>query len=338
MSAVLVAPPRGGDRTGRRGEDAAGPCRGRIVVGLLRRRLRLRRSGARWCSPPWSSPRSPTPAVSWNAPAPPASRRSIAALADRELLLVVDNCEHVQDAARMTIERLLRACPGVRVLATSRLRLMLPFERVVPVDGLSLAKDGGPSDAVTLFVDRMTAAGARAPTDEADVEVVRRICAGPRRDGPVDRTGGGAGTQPGARRVVVRAQLEPADPLRRQPRRRSPPVTSRGDRLELRPARQRCAADPAGGGGVRRSVRSRCRVRRGGPASDRRAARPGQSGGLELDLAAQWSTRPLRRPGDDPAVRLRPRRVRSKNSGTPRPARRMVPVGAGRPARRAPGR
>ena len=78
-----------------------------------------------------------------NAPAPPASRRSIAALADRELLLVVDNCEHVQDVARMTIERLLTACPGVRVLATSRLRLMLPFERVVPVDGLSLARTAG---------------------------------------------------------------------------------------------------------------------------------------------------------------------------------------------------
>jgi predicted ATPase/DNA-binding CsgD family transcriptional regulator len=102
----------------------------------------------------------------------------IAALADRELLLVVDNCEHVQDAARTTIERLLRACPGVRVLATSRLRLMLPFERVVPVAGLSLATDGGPSDAVTLFLDRMTAAGARAPTHEADLEVVRRICEG----------------------------------------------------------------------------------------------------------------------------------------------------------------
>jgi predicted ATPase len=102
----------------------------------------------------------------------------IAALVDRELLLVVDNCEHVRDVARMTIERLLRECPGVRVLATSRLRLMLPFERVVPVNGLSLMKDGGPSDAVTLFVDRMTAAGAHVPTHEADVEVVRRICEG----------------------------------------------------------------------------------------------------------------------------------------------------------------
>ncbi|MFL6151940.1 MAG: ATP-binding protein [Ornithinibacter sp.] len=101
----------------------------------------------------------------------------LAALADRDLLLVVDNCEHVRDTARATIERLLPACPGVRVMATSRLRLMLPYERVLPVGGLSLSEDGGRSDAETLFVDRMTAAGAPAPTG-SEVEVVRRICAG----------------------------------------------------------------------------------------------------------------------------------------------------------------
>jgi predicted ATPase/DNA-binding CsgD family transcriptional regulator len=101
----------------------------------------------------------------------------IAALTDRECLLVVDNCEHVQDVARMTIERLLTACPRLRVLATSRLRLMLPFEHVVAVPGLSLEDGAGPGDAVTLFVDRMTAAGARAPS-EADLDVVRRICEG----------------------------------------------------------------------------------------------------------------------------------------------------------------
>ena len=54
----------------------------------------------------------------------------IASLADRRCLLVVDNCEHLQDAARVWIERLLRGCPSLHILATSRLRLMLPFERV----------------------------------------------------------------------------------------------------------------------------------------------------------------------------------------------------------------
>jgi predicted ATPase/DNA-binding CsgD family transcriptional regulator len=101
-----------------------------------------------------------------------------AALNDRDLLLLIDNCEHVQDAARMVIERLLTACPTVRILATSRLRLMLPFERVIAVDGLSLVNDAGASDAVTLFVDRMTAAGATAPTTPTDRELVREICDG----------------------------------------------------------------------------------------------------------------------------------------------------------------
>ena len=103
----------------------------------------------------------------------------IAALSDRQLLLVIDNCEHVQDGARSVIERLLTSCPETRVLATSRLRLMLPFERVFGVNGLSLGSQGGArSDAVTLFVDRMTAAGAGPPTHDADVEVVRQICEG----------------------------------------------------------------------------------------------------------------------------------------------------------------
>ena len=56
-----------------------------------------------------------------------------------QLPVVMDNCEHVQDAARVCIERLLTSCPEVNVLATSRLRLMLPFEHVRrcprPVDG-----------------------------------------------------------------------------------------------------------------------------------------------------------------------------------------------------------
>ena len=102
----------------------------------------------------------------------------IAALADRTCLLLIDNCEHVQDAARLCVERLLEGCPGVSVLATSRVRLMLPFEHVVTVPGLSLdSTDGRSSDAVSLFVERMVAAGATAPTDEHEWENVRAICA-----------------------------------------------------------------------------------------------------------------------------------------------------------------
>lgn len=82
----------------------------------------------------------------------------LAALADRQALLVLDNCEHVRDAVAPFIERLLAACPGLTVLATSRARLMVPFERAYAVPPMSLDGDGE-SDAVALFMDRAAASG-----------------------------------------------------------------------------------------------------------------------------------------------------------------------------------
>jgi predicted ATPase/DNA-binding CsgD family transcriptional regulator len=64
-------------------------------------------------------------------------------------LLIVDNCEHVLDAAATLLRRLLVTCPGLRVVATSRELLGITGERVVPVAPLD-----GP-EAVTLFVDRV---------------------------------------------------------------------------------------------------------------------------------------------------------------------------------------
>src|SRR5690606_37248863 len=61
----------------------------------------------------------------------------LAALADRQALLILDNCEHVLDGVAPFIERLLAACPRMTVLATSRARLMVPFERVYPVAPMS---------------------------------------------------------------------------------------------------------------------------------------------------------------------------------------------------------
>jgi predicted ATPase/DNA-binding CsgD family transcriptional regulator len=100
----------------------------------------------------------------------------LAALATREMLLVFDNCEHLADAVRELIAELLTNCPDVRVLATSRLRLLLPGERVMPVPGLSLG-DGAAhrGDAVELFLIRAQASGA---TDEmlADESLVHEVC------------------------------------------------------------------------------------------------------------------------------------------------------------------
>ncbi|MEV1245541.1 LuxR C-terminal-related transcriptional regulator [Nonomuraea sp. NPDC049750] len=97
----------------------------------------------------------------------------VAALADRHALLVLDNCEHVADGVALFLERLLVACPRLTVLATSRTRLMVPFERVYPVPPLSLTVDGG-SDAVALFMERAAAAGR--PLDPPPLDQVVSIC------------------------------------------------------------------------------------------------------------------------------------------------------------------
>ncbi|MFF5291344.1 LuxR C-terminal-related transcriptional regulator [Paractinoplanes globisporus] len=83
----------------------------------------------------------------------------IDALADRQALLVLDNCEQVLSGVATFVERLLAGCPRLTVLATSRARPMVPYEHVYAVPPMSL--DGETeSDAVALFLDRATAVGA----------------------------------------------------------------------------------------------------------------------------------------------------------------------------------
>ncbi|HZZ54751.1 MAG TPA: hypothetical protein VFE26_10765, partial [Trebonia sp.] len=74
-------------------------------------------------------------------------------------LLVLDCCEHVLDAARRVSEVILRRCPSVAILATSRSPLDIQGELVWPVPSLSMRKRGdvgeaGASDAARLFADR----------------------------------------------------------------------------------------------------------------------------------------------------------------------------------------
>lgn len=97
----------------------------------------------------------------------------LAALTDRQALLVFDNCEHVGDGVAPFLERLLAGCPRVRVLTTSRARLMVPFEWVHPVPPLSRV-GGAESEAVALFVERAAAVGR--PPDPAVRDRVAAIC------------------------------------------------------------------------------------------------------------------------------------------------------------------
>ena len=108
----------------------------------------------------------------------------LAALADHRALLVLDNCEHLSDGVAPFVEHLLARCPRVSVLATSRARLLVPFEWVYSVPPLSLGgHDGdgdnavGSSDAVALFVDRAAAVGWTLEPEQLDrvAEVCRKL-------------------------------------------------------------------------------------------------------------------------------------------------------------------
>jgi predicted ATPase/DNA-binding CsgD family transcriptional regulator len=109
------------------------------------------------------------------------SESVVAALADRDALLVLDNCEHVRDGVTPLVERLLAASPRLTVLATSRARLMVPFEHVFAVPPLSVGgaggEDSGEADAVVLFEERAAAVGwPIAPEQRALVtEVCRKL-------------------------------------------------------------------------------------------------------------------------------------------------------------------
>ena len=103
-----------------------------------------------------------------------AEETVLAWFGDREALLVLDNCEHLVEGVVVLVERVLAACPGVTVLATSRARLLVPYERVFSVPGMTVFGDGG--DAVELFTERAATAGGPAGT--ADRHRVARICRG----------------------------------------------------------------------------------------------------------------------------------------------------------------
>ncbi|AGS70460.1 ATP-binding protein [Streptomyces collinus] len=92
--------------------------------------------------------------------------------APRELLLILDNCEHVVDAAATLAETLLTHCPGLTILATSREPLGVPGESVRPVEPLV------PEQARRLFTERAQAVrpGAGAVGDTGAVaEICRRL-------------------------------------------------------------------------------------------------------------------------------------------------------------------
>ncbi|TWF48041.1 ATP-binding protein [Neorhizobium alkalisoli] len=85
----------------------------------------------------------------------------VSALARQNVLLVFDNCEHVIAEAAQIIERIVRTCPDVKVLATSREPLSIQAETIRRLGSLDVPEEGEVSaqamqrSAVALFIDRM---------------------------------------------------------------------------------------------------------------------------------------------------------------------------------------
>ncbi|MEU7872890.1 BTAD domain-containing putative transcriptional regulator [Dactylosporangium sp. NPDC049140] len=111
-----------------------------------------------------------------------ATDRLVTALRYREMLLVLDNCEHVVAAAAALVGRLLRDAAGVRVLATSREPLLLSGEQVWEVGPLALPGDPADVDAVRrsaaarLFSARAAAQHRGFRLDEQTAPVVAQLC------------------------------------------------------------------------------------------------------------------------------------------------------------------
>jgi predicted ATPase/class 3 adenylate cyclase len=102
-------------------------------------------------------------------------------LRTKQLLLVLDNCEHLLEVSARFAERVIRGCPDVRVLATSREGLAVHGEQIRPLRSLTMSAsdapdDAAPSDATLLFVDRASAARPGFSVDSGNSRAIAEIC------------------------------------------------------------------------------------------------------------------------------------------------------------------
>lgn len=100
-------------------------------------------------------------------------------LGDRRMLIVLDNCEHLVEVAAEVVTGLLRRCPGVAILATSRERLGVEGEATWTVPPLSLSVDNGDradSDAARLFLERAREARPSFDPSLPELQLIASIC------------------------------------------------------------------------------------------------------------------------------------------------------------------
>src|SRR5215469_15152892 len=106
-----------------------------------------------------------------------------AALGSKHMMLVLDNCEHVIDAAARMVEALLHANPTARVIATSREPLRAESEHLYRVPPLAVPADDTPTledvlqqGAVALFVTRVQATNPHFILDRQSATAMTAIC------------------------------------------------------------------------------------------------------------------------------------------------------------------
>jgi predicted ATPase/class 3 adenylate cyclase len=112
----------------------------------------------------------------------PVTETLVEAVGDRSLLVLLDNCEHVVDACAKLADALLRGCPNIVLLATSREPLGIDGEYVYRVPPMTTPAEGDTVDAirgaeaVRLFADRAEHQGVRFAWDLRSASLAGRIC------------------------------------------------------------------------------------------------------------------------------------------------------------------
>ena len=114
-------------------------------------------------------------------PDTPLIRTIASRIGDLQMLLVLDNCEHLVEPVADLAEQLLRTCPRLRILATSQEALRIAGEARYRVPSLALPEGSDPasaaeSDAVELFTERATAVRPDFEVNADNVEAVVSIC------------------------------------------------------------------------------------------------------------------------------------------------------------------
>src|SRR5215213_5253843 len=113
----------------------------------------------------------------------PAAEQIVSFLHQRNLLLVLDNCEHLLSAIAEVVSALLSVCPKLQVLATSRAPLLIRGEQEQPVEPLPLppestsqARNLTENPSIQLFIERARAVDPRFSTANDTLHIVADIC------------------------------------------------------------------------------------------------------------------------------------------------------------------